>query len=87
MEKIISHPLDGAFLTTRLLTSMYKSGRGGSIIYMGSVHSKEASALKAPYVTAKHGLIGLCKVVAKEGAEHNVRANVICPGYVRTPSG
>ena len=64
---------------------MYKAGRGGSIIYMGSVHSKEASKLKAPYVTAKHGLIGLCKVVAKEGAEHGVRANVICPGYVRTP--
>ena len=52
---------------------------------MGSVHSKEASVEKAPYVTAKHGLIGLAKVVAKEGAEHNVRANVICPGYVRTP--
>ena len=52
---------------------------------MGSVHSKEASVLKAPYVTAKHGLIGLCEVVAKEGAKHNVRANVICPGYVRTP--
>ena len=52
---------------------------------MGSVHSKEASMLKAPYVTAKHGLIGLAKVVAKEGAEHNVRANVICPGFVRTP--
>ena len=41
--------------------------------------------LKAPYVTAKHGLIGLAKVVAKEGAEHGVRANVICPGFVRTP--
>ncbi len=38
------------------------------MIYMGSVHSKEASMLKAPYVTAKHGLIGLAKVVAKEGA-------------------
>jgi 3-hydroxybutyrate dehydrogenase len=55
------------------------------VIYMGSVHSKEASVLKAPYVTAKHGLIGLCKVVAKEGAAYNVRANVICPGFVRTP--
>lgn len=78
--------LDGAFLTTRAcLKSMYASGRGGSIIYMGSVHSKEASPLKAPYVTAKHGLIGLCKVVSKEGAAHNVRANVICPGYVKTP--
>jgi 3-hydroxybutyrate dehydrogenase len=64
---------------------MYASGRGGSIIYMGSVHSKEASVLKAPYVTAKHGLIGLAKVVAKEGAKHGVRANVICPGFVRTP--
>ena len=64
---------------------MYKSGRGGSVIYMGSIHSKEASVLKAAYVTAKHGLIGLAKVVAKEGAAHGVRANVICPGFVRTP--
>ena len=77
--------LDGAFLTTRAaLRQMYKQG-GGSIVYMGSVHSKEASLLKAPYVTAKHGLIGLAKVVAKEGAKHGVRANVICPGFVRTP--
>ena len=77
--------VDGAFLTTRAcLPHMYKSGRGGSVIYMGSVHSKEASVLKAPYVTAKHGLIGLAKVVAKEGAKHGVRANVICPGFVRT---
>ena len=60
--------LDGAFLTTReALKHMYKQATGGSIIYMGSVHSKEASLLKAPYVTAKHGLIGLAKVVAKEG--------------------
>src|SRR3954447_6237440 len=78
--------LDGAFLTTRAaLQRMYRQGRGGSIIYMGSVHSKEASPLKAPYVTAKHGLIGLAKVVAKEGAKHGVRANVIRPGFVRTP--
>ncbi len=77
--------LDGAFLTTKAcLKHMYAQGRGGSIIYMGSVHSKEASKLKAPYVTAKHGLLGLCRVVAKEGAEHGVRANVICPGFVRT---
>lgn len=85
-KKLLAIHLDGAFLTTRAcLKDMYKRKKGGSIIYMGSVHSKEASALKAPYVTAKHGLIGLCKVVAKEGAQHNVRANVICPGYVRTP--
>ena len=85
-KKLLAIHLDGAFLTTRAsIRSMYASGQGGSIIYMGSVHSKEASPLKAPYVTAKHGLIGLCKVVAKEGAAHNVRANVICPGFVRTP--
>jgi 3-hydroxybutyrate dehydrogenase len=78
--------VDGAFLTTKAaLKYMYKQGTGGSIIYMGSVHSKEASKLKAPYVAAKHALEGLAKVVAKEGAEHNVRANVICPGFVRTP--
>ena len=64
---------------------MYAQGRGGSVIYMGSVHSKEASVLKAPYVTAKHGLIGLSKTVAKEGAKYGVRSNVICPGFVRTP--
>jgi 3-hydroxybutyrate dehydrogenase len=85
-KKLLSIHLDGAFLTTRaVLRRMYKLGTGGSIIYMGSVHSKEASVLKAPYVTAKHGLIGLAKVVAKEGAKHRVRANVICPGFVRTP--
>jgi len=85
-KKMMAIHVDGAFLTTKAcLPQMYGSGRGGSIIYMGSVHSKEASLLKAPYVTAKHGLIGLAKVVAKEGAKHGVRSNVICPGFVRTP--
>jgi len=85
-RQLIAIHLDGAFLTTRAaLREMYKRNKGGSIIYMGSVHSKEASVLKAPYVTAKHGLIGLAKVVAKEGAKYGVRANVICPGFVRTP--
>ena len=85
-KKLLTIHLDGAFLTTKAcLPHMYKAGRGGSVIYMGSVHSKEASKLKAPYVTAKHGLIGLAKVVAKEGAQYGVHANVICPGFVRTP--
>jgi len=85
-KKMLAIHLDGAFLTTKAcLPHMYKSGRGGSVIYMGSVHSKEASMLKAPYVTAKHGLLGLCRVVAKEGAKYGVHANVICPGFVRTP--
>ena len=85
-KKMLAIHLDGAFLTTRAcVKQMIASNQGGSIIYMGSVHSKEASALKAPYVTAKHGLIGLAKTIAKEGAKHNIRANVICPGFVRTP--
>lgn len=84
-QRVLAVHLDGAFLSTRAaLKQMYKQ-RSGSIIYMGSVHSKEASPFKAPYVTAKHGLMGLAKVVAKEGANHGVRANVICPGFVRTP--
>ena len=85
-KQMLAIHLDGAFLTTKAaLRHMYELGNGGSIIYMGSVHSKEASLLKAPYVTAKHGLIGLAKAVAKEGAKHGVRANVVCPGFVRTP--
>ena len=85
-KKLLAIHLDGAFLTTRAcMRAMIKGGRGGSIIYMGSVHSHEASPLKAPYVAAKHGLIGLAKVVAKEGAKDKIRANVICPGFVRTP--
>lgn len=85
-KKMLAIHLDGAFLTTKAcLPHMQKSGKGGSIIYMGSVHSKEASVLKSAYVTAKHGLIGLCKTVSKEGGKHGIRANVICPGFVRTP--
>jgi 3-hydroxybutyrate dehydrogenase len=82
---IVSVHLDGAFLTTKAcLPHMYSSGRGGSIVYMGSAHSKTASVMKAPYTAAKHALVGLARTVAKEGAPHNVRANVVCPGFVRT---
>ena len=78
--------LDGAFLTTKAcVRQMKKSGKGGSLIYMGSVHSKLASVLKAPYVTAKHGLIGLARTMAKEGAAFNIRANVSCRRFGRTP--
>ncbi|MGM8938547.1 3-hydroxybutyrate dehydrogenase [Psychrobacter glaciei] len=85
-KKMLAIHLDGAFLTTKAAVQhMYKEDKGGTVIYMGSVHSHEASMFKAPYVTAKHGLLGLCRVLAKEGAEHNVRAHVICPGFVKTP--
>jgi 3-hydroxybutyrate dehydrogenase len=84
-KKMLAIHLDGAFLTSKAcLPHMYKQG-SGAIIFMGSVHSKEASPLKSAYVTAKHGLIGLSKVISKEGGKHGVRSNVICPGFVRTP--
>lgn len=86
-RKILAVHLDGAFLTTRAaLRQMYRhDARGGVIIYTGSVHSHEASPLKSAYVAAKHGLLGLARVVAKEGAAYNVRSHVVCPGFVRTP--
>jgi 3-hydroxybutyrate dehydrogenase len=84
-KKMLAIHLDGAFLTAKAcIKHMYKQN-SGSIIFMGSVHSKEASPLKAAYVAAKHGLLGLARVIAIEGAAHNVRANVICPSFVKTP--
>ena len=84
-RKVMSVHLDGAFLLTRAALRHMYAGQGGTLLYMGSVHSMEASPLKAPYVAAKHGLLGLCRAVAKEGAGHGVRSNIICPGFVRTP--
>ena len=85
-KKMLDIHLDGAFLTTKAaIGHMYKGEKGGTVIYMGSAHSHEASLYKAPYVTAKHGLLGLCRVLAKEGAAHKVRSHVICPGFVKTP--
>jgi len=85
-KKMLAIHLDGAFLTTRAaLRHMYRGDHGGTVIYTGSVHSHEASPLKSAYVTAKHGLLGLARVLAKEGAKHNVRSHVVCPGFVRTP--
>jgi len=84
-RRMLAVHLDGAFLLTRAcLPSMY-ANRFGRLLYMGSVHSKTASKLKAPYVAAKHGLLGLARAVAKEGATRGVTANVIAPGFVLTP--
>lgn len=84
-KKLISIHLDGAFLTAKAcLPHMYRK-KSGSIIFMGSVHSKEASPLKSAYVAAKHGILGLARTLAKEGGPYGVRSNVICPGFVRTP--
>jgi len=85
-RKVIAVHLDGAFLTTRAaMRSMIQRGQGGTILYMGSIHSHIASPNKSAYVAAKHGIAGLAKAVAKEGAAFGIKSNVICPGFVRTP--
>ena len=84
-KKLIAIHLDGAFLTTKACVKHMYQQNSGALIYMGFVHSHEASPLKSAYVAAKHGILGLARVMAKEGAKHNVRANVICPGFVKTP--
>ena len=85
-EKLIAVHLDGAFLTTRAaMRSMVRPGQGGTILYMGSIHSHIASPNKSAYIAAKHGITGLAKAVAKEGAKYGIKSNVICPGFVRTP--
>jgi 3-hydroxybutyrate dehydrogenase len=85
-RKVVAIHLDGSFLTTRAaMRTMISGGRGGTILYMGSVHSHIAALNKSAYVAAKHAILGLAKAVAKEGAKHGIRSNVICPGFVRTP--
>jgi 3-hydroxybutyrate dehydrogenase len=84
-KKLLAIHLDGAFLTTKACVPFMYARNSGVLLYMGSVHSHEASALKSAYVTAKHGLLGLARTVAKEGAKYNVRTAVICPGLVKTP--
>ncbi len=84
-QRVIDIHLTGGFLTAQAcMRQMAKTG-GGSIIFMGSVHSVEASPKKCAYVAAKHGLMGLMRSIAKEGAQYNVRANLIGPGFVKTP--
>lgn len=84
-RRMLAIHLDGAFLTTKACVKHMYEQSSGALIYMGSVHSYEASPLKSAYVAAKHGLVGFMRTVAIEGAKHHVRANVICPGFVRTP--
>ncbi|GAA1826755.1 3-hydroxybutyrate dehydrogenase [Pseudonocardia ailaonensis] len=77
--------LEAPFLLARAaLPHMYAQG-WGRIVNISSVHGLRASAYKSAYVSAKHGLEGLSKVLALEGAEHGVTSNCVCPGYVRTP--
>lgn len=85
-KKMMAIHADGAFLTAKAaFTEMKKSGKGGQILFMGSAHSHLASPFKSPYCFAKHGLLGLARVLAKEGGEFNIHTYVVCPGFVRTP--
>ncbi|MGF1456646.1 MAG: 3-hydroxybutyrate dehydrogenase [Alphaproteobacteria bacterium] len=82
---IIQLNLTAAFHTTRLVFADMKAQRYGRIINVASAHGLVASPFKSAYVAAKHGILGLTKTIALEGAEHGVTANAICPGYVLTP--
>lgn len=81
MDLMLTAPF---LLTKAVLPGMY-ARKWGRIINIASVHSLRASAFKAAYVSAKHGLLGLTRVTALEAAEHGVTCNAICPSYVRTP--
>jgi 3-hydroxybutyrate dehydrogenase len=84
-DLIIGLNLSSSFHTTRLLMKQMKERKWGRLIFTASAHALVASPYKAAYVAAKHGIAGLTKVLALEGAEHGVTANAICPGYVWTP--
>jgi 3-hydroxybutyrate dehydrogenase len=84
-EGIIALNLSAAWYTTRAAFAGMKRNGFGRIINVASAHGLVASPFKSAYVAAKHGVIGLTKTIALEGAEHNVTCNAICPGYVWTP--
>ncbi|KAL9642259.1 hypothetical protein ABK040_007259 [Willaertia magna] len=85
-NKIIAVHLDAAFLCAReSIKQMMSQKEGGKLIFIGSVHSKQASPWKAPYVAAKHGVVGLARSVARDYAKYNISSNVVCPGCVFTP--
>ena len=84
-EAIIALNLSAAWYTTRAAFAGMKQNGFGRIINVASAHGLVASPFKSAYVAAKHGVIGLTKTIALEGAEHNVTCNAICPGYVWTP--
>ena len=84
-DAIIAINLTSAFHTIRLALPKMKAANWGRIINVASVHGLVASAEKSAYVAAKHGIVGLTKVVALETATTGVTCNAICPGWVLTP--
>lgn len=85
-KKMMAIHADGAFLVARAAyRRMLASGKGGRILFTGSVQSFVGSKLKEPYNFAKHGVVGLAKAIAREGAEHGIYAYTICPSFIKTP--
>lgn len=85
-KKMMAIHSDGAFLVSReAFRRMKKSGMGGRIVFTGSVQSFVGSKLKQPYNFAKHGVVGLAKSIAREGAEYGIYTYTICPSFIKTP--
>ena len=84
-QQIIALNMNSVFYASKAVFKNMKDQKFGRIINVSSVHGIRASEFKSAYVTAKHGVIGLTKVLALEGADFNVTCNAICPGYVKTP--
>jgi len=84
-ENIIAINMNAVFYASKAVWKQMKKQSFGRIINVSSVHGIRASEFKSAYVTAKHGVIGMTKVLALEGAPFNITCNAICPGYVKTP--
>lgn len=85
-KKMMAIHADGAFLVSRAaFRRMKASGKGGRIVFTGSVQSFVGSKLKEPYNFAKHGVAGLAKSIAREGAEYGIYTYTICPSFIKTP--
>lgn len=84
-ENIIAINMNAVFYASKAVWNQMEKQQFGRIINVSSVHGLRASEYKTAYVTAKHGVIGMTKVLALEGANKNITCNSICPGYVKTP--
>lgn len=84
-EDIIAINMNAVFYASKAAWNQMKKQKFGRIINISSVHGLRASEYKSAYVAAKHGVIGMTKVLALEGAPFNITCNAICPGYVKTP--
>lgn len=84
-KELLAVHLDGSFLASRAALRHMVPARRGNLLFLGSIHSYMVSEKKGPYAVAKHGIVGLCRAIAREYARHGIVANTICPGFVRTP--